>query len=37
MSRIEVWQIGASGLVAESTGYYDIATYEHQIVRGIGS
>jgi hypothetical protein len=32
---IEVWRIGASGLVASSTGYYDAATYERQVARGL--
>jgi ketosteroid isomerase-like protein len=35
VSGIEVWRIGASGLVAESSGYYDAATYEHQLAHGI--
>ena len=35
VSGIEVWKIGASGLVAESTGHYDAATYEHQLAHGI--
>ena len=35
VSGIEVWRIGASGLVAESTGCYNGATYEHQLARGI--
>jgi hypothetical protein len=26
VSGIEVWKIGALGLVADSTGYYDAAT-----------
>ena len=36
VSGIEVWKIGESGLIANSTGYYDAATYEHQIAHGIG-
>ena len=36
VSGIVVWKIGASGSVAGSTGYYDAATYEHQIAHGIG-
>jgi hypothetical protein len=32
---IEVWRIGASGLVATSTGYYGAATYDRQVARGI--
>lgn len=35
VSGIEVWKIGASGLVADSTGYYDAATYERQVANGI--
>ena len=35
VSGIEVWRIGASGLVAGSTGYYDASTYERQIAHGI--
>jgi hypothetical protein len=35
VSGIEVWKIGASGLVADSTGYYDAATYERQVAHGI--
>lgn len=35
VSGIEVWRIGASGLVANSTGYYDAATYERQVAHGI--
>jgi hypothetical protein len=35
VSGIEVWKIGETGLVADSTGYYDAATYEHQIAHGI--
>jgi hypothetical protein len=30
-----MWRIGASGLAANSTGYYDTATYEHQLAHGI--
>jgi hypothetical protein len=30
-----MWKIGASGLVADSTGYYDATTYERQVTRGI--
>jgi hypothetical protein len=30
-----VWKIGASGLVADSTGYYDEAAYERQVAHGI--
>ena len=32
---IEVWNIGASGLVANSIGYYDAATYDRQVAHGI--
>jgi hypothetical protein len=35
VSGIEVWKIGESGLVADSIGYYDAATYERQIAHGI--
>jgi SnoaL-like polyketide cyclase len=35
VSGIEVWTIGRSGLVANSIGYYDAATYERQLVHGI--
>ena len=35
VSGIEVWTIGESGLVANSIGYYDAATYERQIAHGI--
>lgn len=34
-SGIEVWRIGASGLVANSSGYYDAAVYERQVADGI--
>lgn len=34
VSGIEVWTIGGSGLVANSTGYYDADTYERQVSRG---
>jgi hypothetical protein len=30
-----VWKIGASGLVADSTGHYDATTYERQVAHGI--
>jgi hypothetical protein len=30
-----VWKIGASGLVADSIGYYDAATYERQVADGL--
>jgi hypothetical protein len=36
VSGIEVWKMGDSGLVANSTGYYDAATYERQLAHGIG-
>jgi hypothetical protein len=32
---IEVWTLGASGLVANSIGYYDADTYERQLAHGI--
>jgi uncharacterized protein (TIGR02246 family) len=35
VSGIEVWTMGASGLVANSIGYYDAATYERQLAHGI--
>jgi hypothetical protein len=35
VSGIEVWTIGDSGLVANSIGYYDAATYERQVAHGI--
>jgi len=35
VSGIEVWRIGSSGLVADSTGYYDATTYERQVAQGI--
>ncbi len=35
VSGIEVWTMGESGLVSKSIGYYDAATYEHQIAHGI--
>jgi predicted ester cyclase len=35
VSGIEVWTMGESGLVANSIGYYDAATYERQIAHGI--
>ena len=35
VSGIEVWTIGSSGLVSNSIGYYDAATYERQLSHGI--
>ena len=35
VSGIEVMTIGDSGLVANSIGYYDSATYDRQIAHGI--
>lgn len=35
VSGIEVWTVGESGLVANSIGYYDAATYERQVAHGI--
>lgn len=35
VSGIEVWTISSSGLVANSIGYYDAATYERQLAHGI--
>ena len=34
VSGIEVWTIGSSGLVSNSVGYYDAATYERQLAHG---
>lgn len=36
VSGIEVWKMGDSGLIASSQGYYDAATYEHQLLYGLG-
>ena len=36
VSGIEVWEMGESGLIAKSRGYYDAAAYEHQLVHGLG-
>ncbi len=35
VSGIEVWTMDASGLVANSIGYYDAGTYERQLAHGI--
>lgn len=35
VSGIEVWTMGASGLVAKSIGYYDADTYSRQLIHGI--
>ena len=35
VSGIEVWEIGESGLIAQSRGYYDAACYERQLSHGI--
>ena len=35
VSGIEVWTMGASGLVAKSIGYYDADTYNRQLIHGI--
>ena len=35
VSGIEVWTMDASGLVANSIGYYDADTYERQLAHGI--
>lgn len=35
VSGIEVWTMAASGLVANSIGYYDAGTYERQLAHGI--
>jgi uncharacterized protein (TIGR02246 family) len=37
VSGIEAWTIGDSGLVANSIGYYDAATYERQLAHGVGA
>lgn len=34
VSGIEVWKMGASGLIASSEGYYDADTYDHQLANG---
>jgi predicted ester cyclase len=34
-SGFEVWQIGADGLIAESQGHFDSATYKRQLERGV--
>lgn len=34
VSGIEVWEMGESGLIAQSRGYYDAAAYEHQLSQG---
>jgi hypothetical protein len=34
VSGIEVWKMGASGLIASSEGYYDADTYDHQLADG---
>lgn len=35
MSGIEVWEMGESGLIARSRGYYDAAAYERQLSQGV--
>jgi hypothetical protein len=35
VSGIEVWTMGESGLVANSVGYHDGATYERHVAHGI--
>jgi uncharacterized protein (TIGR02246 family) len=35
VSGVEVWTMDASGLVANSIGYYDAGTYERQLAHGI--
>jgi hypothetical protein len=34
VSGIEVWKMGASGLIASSEGYYDADTYDRQLSNG---
>jgi len=34
VSGIEVWEMGESGLIAQSRGYYDAAAYERQLAQG---
>ena len=37
VSGTEVWEMGESGLIAKSVGYYDAKTYQHQIKYGLES
>jgi uncharacterized protein (TIGR02246 family) len=34
ISGFEIWTIGADGLIAESRGHFDNATYQHQLEHG---
>jgi uncharacterized protein (TIGR02246 family) len=36
-SGFEVWDLGADGLIAESQGHFDEASYQHQLKHGITS
>ena len=36
VSGIELWNMGQTGLIASSQGYYDAATYGHQLAHGLG-
>lgn len=35
ISGYEVWQMGADGLIAKSTGHFDAAEYERQLEQGV--
>ncbi len=35
VSGVEVWEMGESGLIAQSRGYYDAACYERQLAEGV--
>jgi predicted ester cyclase len=35
ISGFEIWTIGADGLIAESRGHFDNATYHHQLEHGV--
>lgn len=35
ISGFEIWTIGADGLIAESRGHFDNATYQHQLEHGV--
>jgi predicted ester cyclase len=37
ISGFEVWKIGDDGLIAESEGHFDSATYKRQLERGVES
>ena len=34
-SGYEIWEIGADGLIAESRGHFDEASYQRQLIHGI--